>query len=283
MSFKFKDGTSNCTLRTWMEEGDLGFDENSKNMLRNHRALCYDNDTKIVFSTFPKYVERALKKKTLIKSHHVVSQWWKASTSDRIEVTTIAKMIFPSLRKLAEQKELYEGKFANDEDYVYTLIPPTLRFDDSMVKKIAKGEVDLTKAVQQTDFMSPKEQARWLRDQNEAALYGNNVDEKTKLILMDTYDEKANRIQEKIRTAHVDFTQSSDESSNSQSNDKDYDDIWIAQRHFKKNEFRKVRNPGRRWIRCALTNGSGVSAFSSQGVSLRMHVKTEMLKLTVRI
>ena len=224
MSFKFKDGTSNCTLRTWMEEGDLGFDENSKNMLRNHRALCYNNDTKIVFSTFPKYVERALKKKTLIKSHHVVSQWWKASTSDGIEVTTIAKMIFPSLRKLAEQKELYEGKFANDEDYVYTLIPPTLRFDDSMVKKIAKGEVDLTKAVQQTDFMSPKEQARWLRDQNEAALYGNNVDEKTKIILMDTYDEKANRIQEKIRTAHVDFTQSSDESSNSQSNDEDYDE-----------------------------------------------------------
>ena len=92
------------------------------------------------------------------------------------------------------------------------------------MKKIAKGEVDLTKAVQQTDFMSPKEQARWLRDQNEAALYGNNVDEKTKIILMDTYDEKANRIQEKIRTAHVDFTQSSDESSNSQSNDEDYDE-----------------------------------------------------------
>ena len=216
MNWNFAPGSKNSILRTWMGKGDLGFDPSSKNMLRNEKALCYDNDIKILLSTFVKYVEHKLQKKTLIGSHYHVSQWWNRLGEQGSYVVTVAKKIFPSLRRLDDDNAKFDARRLFDEDYIETLIPPCVRLNIEYIVGVHKGSVDLTRIFKQTDFMSLKERIRWMKEKSEAAL-SNYVDEETKRAIMDSYDQKADRIQQTIRVAHIDFAPSSDESAGEES------------------------------------------------------------------
>ena len=213
MNFQFKKKSSNAILLKWMANGDLGYDPTSKNMLRNEKALCYDNPLKVIMSSFVKYVEGMLEKKTKRETHYYITKWWNGTNSEDVPITTVAKTIFPSLRNINEDKSKFMGNLNNDMDFVHTIVPPQLRFDDSNINKLASGDIVLTKWLDPTHFMSPKQQTKWLKEIHAAILDGGDPDEHTKNALMDTFDEKSLWIKNDIKAAHIDLTQLSDDSS----------------------------------------------------------------------
>ena len=219
MSFQFDSGSKNGVLLKWMKKGDLGYDSKSKNMLKKYKALAYDNATKVILSGFVRYVETVLQKKNKMGLVSNVSQWWKGAIQQETDVCHVARTLFPSLRSLHEDQKKYDGNLEYNDDFIGSLIPPLLRFSKENIQRIQKGDIDLTMMLKPTDFMSQSEQTRWLKEKTEVVLSGEVEDDEAKRVLMDTFDEKSIRILNTIKAAHVDLTQSSDESSNGSNND----------------------------------------------------------------
>ena len=221
MTFKFRSESVNNVLLTWMAEGDLGYSENSKNMLRTEKALCYDNVTKLILMGFPKYVEGLLRKTTKLKTHQVISLWWRQPNKEGLDVIQIAKNIFPSFRTIDEDKNRYKAHLGEDQDYLHSIVPSSLRLSDKNQGLIRSGEIDLSKYLKPTEFMSPKLQTEWIKEKGEDVAAGEISDEVTKRVIMDTFDETAMRLQRSIRAEQMHFTQSSDDSSKDTSDDEE--------------------------------------------------------------